>query len=362
MTAFHIAVLAGDGIGPEVIAPALQVLDAACAAVGGIELHYTPLAAGAAVYRETGAAITEDAVAAAEAADAILLGAMGLPEVRYPDGREISPQVDLRERWQLFAGVRPVRAIPGAPLPLADPRAAQMNFVLVREQTEGLFAARGKTEQSETEARDVQVVTRAASERLFDFCFRLAERRRAQGHPGVLTCVDKANVLGSMVFFRKIFDERAARFPAVEARHRYVDATALDLVKQPWVFDVMATENMYGDILSDLAAGLMGGLGMAPSGDIGADRAVFQPCHGSAPDIAGQGKANPTATFLSAALMLDWLSERHGEARAAEAARRIERAVDAAYAGGGLRPCEFGGPDGTAAVTRRVLAAMQDIE
>ncbi|GAB4362533.1 MAG: isocitrate/isopropylmalate dehydrogenase family protein [Kiloniellaceae bacterium] len=360
MTTFHIAVLAGDGIGPEVVAPALDLLDAACRAVGGLTLRYTPLAAGAAVYRAEGVAISEAAVAAAEAADAILLGAMGLPEVRYPDGREIAPQVDLRERWQLFAGVRPVRAIPGAPLPLADPRAAQMDFVLVREQTEGLFAARGRTEVSETEARDVQVITRAASERLFDFCFRLAERRKAQGHPGVLTCVDKANVLGSMVFFRKIFDERAARFPDVAARHRYVDAAALDLVKQPWVFDVMATENMYGDILSDLAAGLMGGLGMAPSADIGAERAVFQPCHGSAPDIAGQGRANPTATFLSAALMLDWLAERHGETRAAAAARRIERAVDAAYAGGGLRPCEFGGSDGTAAVTRRVLAALKE--
>jgi len=356
---FSIAVLPGDGIGPEVVAPSLDVLTAACTAVGGLKLNFTTLQAGAVVYRERGVAMADETLQAAEAADAVLLGAMGLPDVRYPDGREIAPQVDIRELWQLFAGVRPVRAVPGSPLPLADARAAEIDFILVREQTEGLFAARGKTEQSATEARDVQVITRAASERLFDFCFKLAERRKAKGRPGQLTCVDKANVLGSMVFFRRIFDERAKQFPAVEARHRYVDAMALDLIKHPWVFDVMVTENMYGDILSDLAAGLMGGLGMAPSADIGHDRAVFQPCHGSAPDIAGQGRANPTATFLSAALMLDWLAERSGEAKAEAAAEMIRSAVDAAYAGGRLRPCEFGGTDGTADVTRAVLSAMK---
>jgi 3-isopropylmalate dehydrogenase len=356
---FHIAVLPGDGIGPEVITPSLDVLAAACVAVGGLKLEFTTLQAGALVYRERGVAIADETIQAAEATDAVLLGAMGLPEVRYPDGREIAPQVDLRELWQLFAGVRPVRAVPGSPLPLADARAAAIDFVLVREQTEGLFAARGKTEQTADEARDVQVITRAASERLFDFCFKLAERRKAKGHPGQLTCVDKANVLGSMVFFRRIFDERAKRFPDVEARHRYVDAMALDLIKHPWTFDVMVTENMYGDILSDLAAGLMGGLGMAPSADIGHHRAVFQPCHGSAPDIAGAGKANPTATFLSAALMLDWLAERAGEPKAEQAAELIRRAVDDAYASGALKPCEFGGPDGTAAVTSRVLDALK---
>ncbi len=355
MVEFKIVVLPGDGIGGEVIAPSLEVLDAACGAVGGLNLHYETLEAGARVYRERGVAMSDETVKLAEAADAILLGAMGLPEVRYPDGREIAPQVDLRELWGLFAGVRPVRAIPGAPLPLGDPRAAEIDFILVREQTEGLFAARGKTELRDGEARDTQVITRAASERLFDFCFKLAERRKAKGSPGVLTCVDKSNVLGTMVFFRQIFDERAKHFPKVDARHRYVDAMALDLVKHPWTFDVMVTENMFGDILSDLAAGLMGGLGMAPSADIGHDRAVFQPCHGSAPDITGQGKANPTATFLSAVLMLDWLAERHNEPKAEAAARLIEQAVDRAYAGGELKPCEFGGPDGTAAVTRRVL-------
>jgi 3-isopropylmalate dehydrogenase len=359
MVEFHIAVLPGDGIGPEVIVPSLDVLAAASMAVGGFKLHFTTLEAGALVYQDRGVAIAEETVEAAEAADAILLGAMGLPEVRYPDGREVAPQIDLRERWNLFAGVRPVRPIPGSPLPLADARAAGVDFVLVREQTEGLFAARGKTEQTEDEARDVQVITRTACERLFDFCFKLAEQRKTKGYAGTLTCVDKANVLGSMVFFRRIFDERAKLFPGVAARHRYVDAMALDLIKHPWSFDVMVTENMYGDILSDLAAGLMGGLGMAPSGDIGHERAVFQPCHGSAPDIAGKGKANPTATILSAAMMLDWLAERHNEPKAGQVARLITGAVDRAYAGGDLKPCEFGGTAGTLEVTRRVLENLQ---
>jgi 3-isopropylmalate dehydrogenase len=161
-----------------------------------------------------------------------------------------------------------------------------------------------------------------------------------------------------MAFFRKIFDEVAARHPGVEARRHYVDAAALDLVRRPWDFDVMVTENMFGDILSDQIAALVGGMGMAPSADIGDAHGLFQPCHGTAPDIAGQGKANPTATILSAAMMLDWLAERSGRAALSAAALRIERAVDAAFAPGRLRPCEFGGPDGTAAIRDAVLSNL----
>ena len=137
------------------------------------------------------------------------------------------------------------------------------------------------------------VITRRGSERVHDFAFRLARRRKARGGPGRVTCVDKANVFRSMAFFRKIFDERARAFPDIEARHNYIDATALDLIRKPWEFDVIVTENMFGDILSDQTAGLVGGMGMAPSADIGDEHGLFQPCHGSAPDIAGQGKANP---------------------------------------------------------------------
>jgi 3-isopropylmalate dehydrogenase len=207
-------------------------------------------------------------------------------------------------------------------------------------------------------ARDTLVITRRGSERLFHAAFRLARRRRAAGRPGTVTCVDKANVLGAFAFFRGIFDELAQEYPDVPASRLYVDAAALGLVKRPWEFDVLVTENMFGDILSDLGAGLVGGMGFAPSGDIGDDHAVFQPCHGSAPDIAGQGRANPIAAFLSAAMMLDWLGERRSCPACARAARLVEAATASAFADGDLLPIELGGSSGTAALTRRVLERL----
>ena len=229
--------------------------------------------------------------------------------------------------------------------------------MLIRESTEGLFASMGKGVVTHDDARETMVITRKTSERLFDFSFRLAQRRKAQGKRGMVTCVDKANVFKAFAFFRSIFDETAARYPDVPTERIYVDACAAMLVKRPWDFDVMPTENMFGDILSDLTAGLVGGMGMAPSADIGDRHAVFQPCHGTAPDIMGQGKANPTAMILSAAMMLDWLADKHGHDGAAEAAQRIERAVDKAFADG-IRPLDLGGRSGTADTAKAVLAAL----
>jgi 3-isopropylmalate dehydrogenase len=357
---FNIAVLPGDGIGGEVMAACLRVLDALAPRLEGVELATETLAAGAELYRESGEAFPEATFERARQADAILLGAMGLPEVRGPDGRELAPQLDLRERLQLFAGLRPIRTLPGLTLPLADPRASGLDLVLVRESTEGLFAGRaeGRIEGDEI-ARNTLTITRSASERLFDYAFRLARRRKAAGRPGRVTCVDKSNVLRAFGFFRKIFDERARLFPDIEAEHCYVDAMALNLVRQPWRYDVVVTENMFGDILSDLGAGLMGGMGMAPSADIGERHAVFQPCHGSAPDIAGQGKANPTAMLLSAAMMLEWLGERYEVAPCRQTGRALSEAVAAAFATGALRPFELGGRDGTAEITEAILRALE---
>ena len=355
---FDICVLPGDGIGVEVIEATLVLLEKLQRGAG-FELRYATHPAGAQHYKASGEALPEATFAAAKAADAILFGAMGWPEIRYPDGTEIAPQLDLRFRLELYAGVRPARAIPGVPAVLADPRAKDIDLVLIRESTEGLFASRGKgTVEGNREARDTMVITRAGSERVHEFAFRLAERRKQRGKPGRVTCVDKANVFVSMAFFRKIFDEVAARHPGIGANHHYVDATALDLVRKPWGFDVMVTENMFGDILSDQAAALIGGMGMAPSADVGDEHGLFQPCHGSAPDIAGQGKANPTATFLSAAMMLDWLAERSGNEALAKAAGRIEQAVDAVFASGRVRPFELGGADGTAAIRDAVLSNL----
>jgi len=246
--------------------------------------------------------------------------------------------------------------VPGMPRVLADPRAEALDFVLIRESTEGLFVSRGKGKvEADREATDTLKITRPTSERLFDFAFRLARSRKRQGHPGRVTCVDKANVFASFAFFRKVFDERARRNPDIEANHVYVDAAALYMVQKPWIFDVAVTENMFGDILSDLGAGLMGGMGYAPSADIGDTHAVFQPCHGTAPDIAGQGKANPVATFLSGAMMLEWLGEKHGNESAIRAACLVREAVDSALHDG-VRPFETGGSDGTREIARAVMA------
>lgn len=360
--AFSIALLPGDGIGPEVMSPCIEVLAEAERIVGGFSLSTHAHAAGAGELRDNGVALPVATLEACRAADAILLAAMGLPDVRYPDGTEATPQIDLRIELGLYAGVRPVRCLPGFPRVLADPRAADLDFVLVRESTEGLFATRSKgAVVNDTVAVESLVITRETSERLFDFCFRLAQQRKSRGRAGKVTCVDKANVFSAFAFFRKIFYERAAAFPDIGAGHAYVDAVALDMVRRPWDFDVLVTENMFGDILSDLGAGLMGGMGLAPSADIGDKHAVFQPCHGTAPDITGQGKANPTAMILSGAMMLEWLGALRGSEGASAAAQLIERAVGKAYVEAGLRPFELGGRDGTAAITRAVLAALRTL-
>ena len=356
-TAFHIAVLPGDGIGPEVMAPTLEILRQIEATTPSLKFRFSEAAAGANHYKETGKSMPEMTIKLCEEADAILLGACGLPSVRYPDNTEIMPQVELRFIFDLYAGVRPARLIPGVPSPIVGAAEHGIDFVLIRESTEGLFASMGKGVVTDDEARETLVVTRKTTERLFDFSLKLAERRKRRGRPGRLTLVDKANVFKAFNWQRAIFAERKTKFPEVKTDLLYVDACAALMVKKPWDFDVMVMENMFGDILSDLAAGLVGGLGIAPSADIGDTHAVFQPCHGTAPDIMGQGKANPTAMFLSAAMMLDWLADKHEHAPAADAAQRIERAVDQAYAQG-IKPMEYGGGDGTAAISAAVLKAL----
>src|SRR3954466_14325439 len=287
--ALHVAVLGGDGIGPEVMAPALEVLRK-IEATTDLKFRFTDAPAGANNYLATGKSMPESTVRLCEEADAILLGACGLPSVRYPDNTEIAPQIELRMHFDLYAGVRPARLIPGVPSPIVGADTRGIDLVLIRESTEGLFASMGKGVVTETEARETLVITRKTSERLFEFSFRLAERRVARGKPGTLACVDKANVFKAFPFFRGIFDEAAKRHPEVKADHMYIDACSAMLVKRPWDFDVMVMENMFGDIVSDITASLIGGLGMAPSADIGDKYAVFQPCHGTAPDIMGQGK------------------------------------------------------------------------
>ncbi len=355
----NVAVLPGDGIGREVMTACLELLRAAEAVSGGPTLTLMQHNAGAQYYLESGDALPSATIEACRTSDAILFGAMGWPDVRFPDGTEIIPQLDLRMEFDLYAGVRPIRWFPGLPKVLTDERARGIDFVLVREQTEGLFYARGRGKVIEDrEAYDTMQITRAGTARASAFAFGLAERRRARRGTARVTCIDKANVFTSMAFFRKVFDEVAAAHPEVGADHAYVDAMALTMVKKPWILDVMVTENMFGDILSDLAAGLVGGMGMAPSADIGDTHALFQPAHGTAPDIAGQGKANPCAMFLSAAMMLDWLAERHDAPELETRARLIETAIELTMASGKATPMELGGSANCANMTRETIATL----
>lgn len=360
-TSYCIAVLPGDGIGPEVMTATVEVLNRLQSRIGR-RFAFTRYPAGAQHYLDSGDALPATTLAACRDADAILFGAMGLPHVRAKDGTEIIPQLDIRFALDLYAGVRPIRSFAGLPGPLADARAAQIDLVLVRENTEGLFFARNRGHMEghgDAEAAiDPMKITRAGTARVCDFALNLARQRKAHGKPGHVTSVDKANVFLSMAFWRKVFEERASAFPDVSTDSAYVDAVALNLVMKPWAFDVLVTENMFGDILSDLIAAFAGGMGMAPSADIGDKYALFQPAHGTAPDIAGQGIANPSAMVLSAVMMLDWLAEKHGDTALADGARAIETSMENAFADGKVCPREFGGSSGTADIACAVAQGL----
>jgi len=359
---FQVAVIKGDGIGIDVTDAALAVVDAARDRVGGFALDYNFISAGAGYYKETEHDIEPGGEESVGKADAIFLGAIGLPAIRYNDGTEISPHLRLRDRFQLYAGVRPVRAFPNTPRRLADPRAQNIDMVILRESTEGLFYSAAVHNrcpvENDDEVQDILRITRPTTEKLHDFAFKLARKRKDHGGKGKVTCVDKANVFKSMAFFRQIFDERGRGFPDIEKTYSYVDAQALEFIRRPWDFDVLVMENMFGDILSDLAGGLVGGMGMAACGEIGDHHGLFQPAHGSAPDIMGQDKANPLAAILSGALMLDYLADKSGHRELADAAGVIEAAVWAGFEANAIRPMEFGGDMGTVAVTKEVVGRI----
>ncbi|MEM7669752.1 MAG: isocitrate/isopropylmalate family dehydrogenase [Pseudomonadota bacterium] len=357
MQDLKIAVFEGDGIGPEIMAPTIDLIDRV-ARDAQVRLDFESFPCGAGHYRDHGESLPAMSVAGARAADAVLLSAMGLPDVRYPDGTEIVPQIELRFELGLYAGVRPVRLLPGQASPLRIPEGKTLDFILIRESTEGLFALMNDGVVTETEARETMVITRDVSEKLFDFAFRLARQRKARGFEGRVTCVDKANVFRAFAFMRKIFHERAALNPDIVADAAYVDAMALWMVQRPWDFDVMVTENMFGDILSDLGAGLMGGLGMAPSADIGDGSAVFQPCHGTAPDIVGRGIANPLAMILSGSMMLEWLAGEKDIPALSEAAVRLDRAVAHVLTEGHSVTPDLGGRASTTDLATAVGAAL----
>ncbi len=329
MDAYEIAVVKGDGIGPEVCDASIDVLRAALPEGA---FRFREYQAGAEEYRRSGDAYPEAAFEGCKRADAILHGAGGLPGVNYPDGVEAGADFGLKTRFRLdlYANIRPIRLYAGVRSRLRDKKAGEIDYVIVRENTEGLYAARsGGVALRDELAVDSLVMTRKGVERICRTAFELARKRNGAPKDGKrrVTCCDKSNVLRTYAFFRKVFDDVAAGYPDVEVDYALADAMTVHLVERPEFYDVIVTENMFGDIISDLAAATVGGMGMSPSSELGDKHGFFQAAHGSAPTIAGKGIANPYGMILSAASMLNWLGQRRDDTRLSKAGAAIERAV-----------------------------------
>lgn len=345
-----VAVLPGDGIGPEIVEQAVRVLDALCL---GLSFESAPV--GGAAYRAAGHPLPAETLALAVRADAILFGAVGDPACDTLP-RELRPEqaiLGLRRELDLFANLRPARIFPG----LADASALRpevagaIDLMIVRELTGDVYfgTPRGRRTTAEglREGYDTMRYDEAEVARIARLAFETARGRR-----GRLCSVDKANVLETSQLWRDVVNEVATDYPEVELSHMYVDNAAMQLVRAPGQFDTIVTGNLFGDILSDQASMCVGSIGLLPSASLDAQgKGLYEPIHGSAPDIAGQGRANPLATILSAAMML-----RHSLGLP-EAAARIERAVAAALAGG-ARTGDLGGTLGTVAMGDRVLACL----
>jgi 3-isopropylmalate dehydrogenase len=356
---YDIVVVPGDGIGPEVAASAVEVLNAAF----GTEspLRFSESAAGAELFRATGESLPSSTLTACFGADAILHGAAGLPGVVHEDGTEagLDFTLTLRTSLDLYANVRPILLQPGIRSPLSHGK--PIDYVIIRENSEGLYASRGGgIRLGEQLAVDNLVQTRKGVERIVRFAFELARTRQGAPRDGVrrVTCCDKANVLQSYAYFRSIFDEVAKDYPDIEAEYCLIDAMALHLVLRPDHYDVIVTENMFGDIISDLGAATVGGMGMAPSSEVGERAGLFQASHGSAPDIAGKGVANPYGTIMAGVGMLEWLGVKHDDERMRNAALAIRDAVATVYADAGSHTADIGGTARTANVTAAIVAML----
>ncbi|MCU1447033.1 3-isopropylmalate dehydrogenase [Cryobacterium sp.] len=350
-----LAVIAGDGIGPEVVAEALKVLDAATA-TDEVTFELTSFSLGAARFLETGDVLTDEDLAAISAHDAILLGAVGgVPGDPRLKNANIERGLLLKLRFSLdhYVNLRPSVLFPGVPSPLSEP--GEVDFVVVREGTEGPYVGNGGAIRQGTPhevANEVSVNTAYGVERVVRYAFEVARNRPRKR----LTLVHKTNVLvfsGSL--WQRIVTEVAAEYPDVAVDYLHVDAATIFLVTNPGRFDVIVTDNLFGDILTDLAAAISGGIGLAASGNINPDKrfpSMFEPVHGSAPDIAGRQLADPTAAILSVALLLDHLG-------LADAAARVSAAVTAdiqARTSGSAAT----GPRSTSAVGDAIVTRLTD--
>jgi isocitrate/isopropylmalate dehydrogenase len=355
--ATRLVVMPGDGIGPEITAATLHVLDAADR-VFGLNLAFEEVSVGFAALRAHGSTLPDAAFDRAKAADGMILGPVSHND--YPPVAQggLNPSGELRKRLDLYANIRPARSRAGFPPRCGKP----VDLVIVRENTEGFYADRsmhvgiGELMPTPDLAISIRKITREGSTRIAESAFRLATRRPRKQ----VTAVHKANVLRiSDGFFLDCVRAVAARYPAVRYEERIMDAMAALLVRDAGAFDVIVTTNMFGDILSDEAAEISGSLGLAASINAGATHALAQAQHGSAPDIAGKDIANPASLIGSAAMLLGWLGERRGDERFAKAADALEAALDTVIAEPEWRTADLGGPLGTKAFGEKVVSALE---
>ncbi|MDA0345796.1 MAG: isocitrate/isopropylmalate dehydrogenase family protein [Verrucomicrobia bacterium] len=348
MKSYHIAVVPGDGIGPEVCQATIQVIRDALPA--GCQMVFKDHPAGANHFLKTGIALPDTTIEACRNAHAILLGAAGLPNVLYNDGTEAGQDTTLKLRFELdlYANIRPIKLYDGINGPLkGDPK---IDYVIVRENTEGLYASRGKgIVEAGVRASDTMEITRKGVERIVRKAAEICMIRNGAPVDGKhrVTICDKSNVLRSFAFFRAVADEVLADYPEIEVDYALVDALTMYLVTRPSYYDVIVSENLLGDIISDLGAATIGGLGIADSSEIGDHHALFQASHGSAPDIAGKNLANPIATILSGASMLEWLSLQNNDPALTSAALNIRKAIAEILHEGSTITSDLGGTAGT---------------
>lgn len=359
--AYKVVVLAGDGIGPEVIREAIKVLKAVQEGFG-VRFDLIPYPCGGKHYLETGEEWPDEAFGSCRSSDAILLGAVGYPGADLPDGNLAGMNVvfGLRFGLDLYANVRPTKLYPGVAHKVHEGfkqvwEPDKVDFVIVRENTEDLYSPiRGVLRRGGLEelAVDNRVTTRKGAERVIRFAFDLVERRQGAPADGKrrLTCVDKSNVMDGCRLFRRIYDEVAEEYPGVERDYALVDAFMQWMIRTPESYDVAVTSNMFGDIATDLAAVLQGGMGLAAGGNIGDRHAMFEPVHGSAPKHEGKDRANPVAAVLATQMMLEWLGERRGDAALKEAAEAVTDAVAAVLAEEKFHPPDLGGTATTSQV------------
>src|SRR6476659_1424999 len=350
MRTYRIALYPGDGIGPDVVDAACAVLDAVERRLGGFHLEYRRFDWGIAHYDQHGQVAPDDFLTTLRGFDAIFLGAVGWP-ARLPDHVTLAPLIRLRQAFDLYACVRPARTFAGVPGPLR--RGEPIDLVVVRENSEGEYVDNGGVLAVGTPgevAVQTAVHTRRGVERILRFAFELARTRRRR-----LAMITKSNAQRyAYVLWDRVLGEMAPQFADVAIEKLHIDAATLELVRRPQTFDVIVGSNLFGDILSDLTGGITGSLGLNPSANLNPERrfpSLFEPVHGSAPDIAGQGIANPTAAVLSAAMMLEWLGE-------ANAATMVRAAVDRALAAGNLTP-DVGGKLTTSQMTQAIVNRLE---